>query len=365
MYYGQIWNGFISVGANDGSALTGNLELVDTYTGAAAPPPTPLCSLPVAGGACPTGVGTTEGTSVGLNVLTAYYPGDATHSASTSNPVAVTVLPDTTSATLTGWPNPSPAQQPVTFTATVTGNFAAPTGPVTFTYGSTLLGQINLAPSPGYTSTAVLTTSILPVGSDVITATYGATTDFAGASATFTETITQPAVGGFTLSVTPATSSVGVGYSTLLVVTVTPHGGFSQGVNLSCAGLPNEATCFFDTQTLTTGAYTTNLVVNTTAPHSCGTSTPYFLGSNSGGTGIAPFALPAIAGLLAIFLPGRRRWMRALLAVIVVAGVTQMSGCGTCTDLGTRPATYTFQVWGAATGTSELETQPVTITVTI
>jgi hypothetical protein len=366
MYYGQVWNGFISVAANDGSTLTGNLELIDTYTGAATPPPTPLCSLAVTGGACPTGVGTTEGTSVGLNVLTAYYPGDASHTASTSNPVAVTVMPDITTATLTGSPNPSPAQQPVTFTAIVTGNFAAPTGPVAFTYGSTLLGQVNLVPSGTLnTSTATLITSILPVGIDVITATYGATMDFAAASATFTETITPSIAGAFTLSVTPANSSVGVGYSTLLVVTVTPQNGFSQGVNLSCANLPSEATCFFDTAALSAGAYTTNLVVSTTAPHSCGTTTPYFLGSNGGGRGVVPFALPAIAGLLVIFLPGRRRWMRALLAVIVVAGMTQMSGCGNCTDLGTRPATYTFQVTGAAAGTSEVEAQTVTITVTI
>jgi len=367
MYYGQIWNGYISAIANDGSPLTGDLELVDTYTGAAAPPPNPLCTLPVnLGGACANSVGTTQGTSVGLNVLTAVYPGDVSHTASMSGPVAITVMPDTTSAALIGSPNPSPALQPVTFTATVTGNFAAPAGPVAFTYGNTPLGQINLAPSAtGNTSTATLTTSALPLGIDVITATYGATMDFAGASATFTETITPSLAGGFTLSVTPANSSVGVGYSTLLVVTVTPQNGFSQGVNLSCANLPNEATCFFDTATLSTGAYTTDLVVSTTAPHSCGTTTPYFLGWNGGGRGVVPFALPAIAGLLAIFLPGRRRWMRALLAVIVVAGMTQISGCGTCTDLGTRPATYTFQVTGAATGTSEVEAQIVTITVTI
>jgi hypothetical protein len=366
MYYGQIWNGFLGESANDGSALTGNVELIDTYTGADVPPPLPLCVLPVTGGACPNSVGTTQGTSVGLNVLTAYYPGDATHTASTSPPIAITVVPDLTSAMLTGSPNPSPALLPVTFTATVTGNYAAPTGPVAFFFGNTLLGQVNLVPSAsGNTSTATLTTSILPVGNDLITMTYGATMNFAAAGASFTETITPSISGNFTISVTPASASVGVGYSTLLVVKVTPLNGFSQGVNLSCANLPSEATCFFDIANLTAGNYTTDLVIGTTAPHSCGASTPYFLGSNGGGPGVAPFALPAIAGLLAIFLPGRRRWMRSLLAVILVAGMTHLTGCGNCTDLGTRPATYTFQVTGAATGTSEVESQPVTITVKI
>jgi len=45
--------------------------------------------------------------------------------------------------------------------------------------------------------------------------------------------------------------------------------------------------------------------------------------------------------------------------------VTQMTGCGTCTDLGTRPATYSFQVTGTSTVTNEVQSQSVTITVTI
>jgi hypothetical protein len=301
---------------------------------------------------------------VGVNVLTAYYAGDATHTSSTSAPTAITVLPDTTSATLTGSPNPSPALLPVTFTATVTGNIVAPTGPIAFTFGSTLLGQMQLVPGSGTTSTASVTTSILPVGSDVITATYGATMDFNAASASFTETITPSQAGSFKLTVVPTPVSVGVGYAALLAVTVTPQGGFSQDVKVSCANLPYEATCFFDSTTIAGGSGTTNLVVGTTAPHSCGTTQPYFLGSNGGG-GLAPFALPAIAGLLAIFLPGRRRWLRSLLAVVLVVAATHVTGCGNCTDLGTGPATYTFQVTGTASGTSEVEAQTVTITVTI
>ncbi len=365
MYYGQIWNGQLDARATDNSALSGTVQLIDTYTGPDVPPPNPLCTLPVnLGGACPNSVGTTQGTSVGLNVLTAFYPGDATHTPSTSLPVAITVLPDTTIATLTGSPNPSPASLPVTFTATVTGNIVAPTGPIAFAFGSTLLGQVQLVPGPGTTSTASVTTSSLPVGSDVITATYGATMDFNAASASFTETITPSLTGSFKLTVVPNPVSVGVGYATLLAVTVTPQSGFSQDVKLSCANLPNEGSCFFDSTTIAGGSGTTSLVVGTAAPHSCGTTQPYFLGSNGRG-GLAPYALPAIAGLLAIFLPGKRRWLRALIALVLVAAATQMSGCGNCTDLGTRPATYTFTVTGTSAGTSEVEAQTVTITVTI
>jgi hypothetical protein len=209
-----------------------------------------------------------------------------------------------------------------------------------------------------------VTTSILPIGSDVINVNYGATMDFNAATASFTETITPSLAGSFKVTVAPTPVNVGVGYAALLAVTVTPQGGFSQDVKLSCANLPYEGSCFFDSTTIAGGSGTTNLVVGTTAPHSCGTTQPYFLGSNDGG-GLAPYTLPAIAGLLAIFLPGRRRWLRALIALMLVAGVTQMTGCGNCTDLGTRPATYTFTVTGTSSGTSEVEAQTVTITVTI
>jgi hypothetical protein len=375
MYYGQDWNGTVVVTAADGGALPGTIDIYDAYTGAAASPPAPLCVLPVAGGgSCPAAVGTTEGTSVGSNVITAVYvPGaNDTHTGSTSSPVTITVLQDLTSGpALAGTPNPSPLGQPVTFTAMLTGNYAAPTGPVTFietfppATATTILGTANLTPGTGLSSTATFTTSALPLGTDTITASYAATQNFAAATfPVITETITPSLAGSFTISVTPTPVNVGVGASAVLAVTVTPQNGFSQPLNLTCANLPSEAFCSFGSTTLTGGGGTTSLVIATTAPHSCGTTQPYFIGLN-GGSGAAPFALPAIAGLLSMFVPGRRRWLRGLVALLVVAGVSQMSGCGNCTDLGTRPATYTFQVTGTATETSEMQSQPVTITVTI
>ena len=372
MYYGQIWNGFIQTAANDGSALTGTIELLDAYTGAALPPPNPLCVLPIGGGACPNSVGTTQGTSIGLNVLTASYSGDASHTASTSGPVAITVLADTTTATLTGTPNPQTFGQPVTFTATLTGNAAAPTGPVSIFEifpgpgTETLLGTANLIPGTGFSSTATVTTSTLPVGIDSIQAVYPPTTNFgAAASPIIIETITPPVAGSFTLTVSPASSSVGVGYAGVITVTVTALNGFAQTVNLTCSNLPYESTCLFGSPTITGGGGTSALLVTTTAPHSCNASQPYFQGSNGNGSGIVPIALPALAGLILLFIPGKRRWLRALIAMVVVAGATHLTGCGNCTDLGTRPNTYTITVTGTAATSSETHSQPVTITVAI
>ena len=210
--------------------------------------------------------------------------------------------------------------------------------------------------------------STLPVGTDQITASYAAGQDinFVGAtSAAFPETITKVNTTDFTVSATPNPASVGVGYAALLTVTVTAYNGFAEGVNLSCGSLPNEATCTFAPAAIPSGGGTSMLIVLTTAPHSCGTTQPYFLGGNGGGPHLAPFALPALAGLVAFLIPGKRRWLRALMALIVVAGIAQMTGCGNCTDLGTRPATYTFQVIGTSAGTGEVQSQTVTLNITI
>jgi hypothetical protein len=207
------------------------------------------------------------------------------------------------------------------------------------------------------------------VGTDQITASYavGQDINFNGAtSAAFPETITKVNAADFTVSATPNPASIGVGYAALLTVTVTANNGFAEGVNLSCGNLPNEATCTFAPPTIAAGSSSPSmLIVLTTAPHSCGTTQPYFLGGNGGGPHLAPFALPALAGLVAFLIPGKRRWLRALMALIVVAGTTQMTGCGNCTDLGTKPATYNFQVIGTSAGTGEVQSQTVTLNITI
>jgi hypothetical protein len=113
------------------------------------------------------------------------------------------------------------------------------------------------------------------------------------------------------------------------------------------------------------GAGTTTLFIATSAPHDCNNSTPYFLGSN-GGFGLRPLAVPALAGLVAFCVPGRRRWLRGLLMLAIAAGAMQTSGCGHCTDLATRPGTYTVTVNATTGGSSgQTQSQPVKIHVFI
>jgi hypothetical protein len=74
---------------------------------------------------------------------------------------------------------------------------------------------------------------------------------------------------------------------------------------------------------------------------------------------------PVLAGLLLFYAPKRRRVLKGLLAVLcAVMTMGAITGCGTgnCTDLGTRPGTYTITVTGSAGGA--MMSQKVKLVVT-
>lgn len=118
--------------------------------------------------------------------LTAVYLGD-TNNGPSASPILNQVVKETTSAaTLTASPNPSTQGQIVTFTATITSPTVTPTGPVTFTAGTTVLGTAQLS-----NHKATFTTSTLPVGSTTVKATYAGNSNVAGSSASVTHMV-QP-----------------------------------------------------------------------------------------------------------------------------------------------------------------------------
>jgi hypothetical protein len=118
--------------------------------------------------------------------LTAVYSGDANNLSSASPILNQVVKQATSAATLTASPNPSTQGQIVTFTATITSPTVTPTGPVTFTAGTTVLGTAQLSAQK-----ATLTTSTLPVGSTAVKATYAGSSDLAGSSPSVTQTVQQ------------------------------------------------------------------------------------------------------------------------------------------------------------------------------
>jgi uncharacterized repeat protein (TIGR01451 family) len=154
---------------------------------------------------------------VGSHVVTATYGGDGSFVTSSDSLTQAVNQADTTTA-LTSALNASAFGQSVTFTATVTVNApgaGTPSGVVTFTTASGELGTVNLA-----NGVATVTTASLPVGSHVVTATYGGDDSFAGSLITTTHVVTRSAVA---VAFTPAPNPATYGEMVRTAITVTAH----------------------------------------------------------------------------------------------------------------------------------------------
>jgi len=124
--------------------------------------------------------------AVGVGNITAIYSGDSSNGKSTSSVLMQTVNQAQIVISLTSSPNPSKSGQSVKFTATLTTNGGVPLGQsVTFSYQGTTLGtgKINSV------GVAILSTTALPAGSDIVTATFAGNTNFSSASASTTQTV--------------------------------------------------------------------------------------------------------------------------------------------------------------------------------
>ncbi len=136
---------------------------------------------------------------VGTHQLTAAYAGDTNDQPSTSTSYPEVVNLAQTATVLGSSANPVGLGGAVTFTATVTGSGGTPGGSVQFLDGSSLLGTATL----NQYGAATLTSSALPLGTQILTAQYGGDAyDAASNSSPLTEQI-QAA----TVSVTLTTSS--------------------------------------------------------------------------------------------------------------------------------------------------------------
>ena len=135
---------------------------------------------------------TTTALPSGIYSVTAIYGGDYNFSRSTSTALSLTVNKANSHTTLTSSQNPSDAGQYVTFTATVSRQFSGtPTGTVLFSNGGTTLGTVSLSGKP-----AVFTTTVLPVGTDSISAAYSGDTNFAGSTSNSVSQVVTPMASG-------------------------------------------------------------------------------------------------------------------------------------------------------------------------
>ena len=178
---------------------------------------------------------TTATLSLGTHAITAAYGGSAQFAPSTSAVLNQIVQSRyATSTALSSTPNPSTYGQAVSLTALVTSTGPkVPSGTVTFRNGTTFLGT---AP-PNADGTATLTTGGLPVGANVLTATYKGNDDYAGSvSPEVIQTVTRAPT---TTSLESLRNPSKVGQQVTFVARVT-----------SAAGLPTGTLTFRDGETV-------------------------------------------------------------------------------------------------------------------
>jgi hypothetical protein len=247
---------------------------------------------------------TTATLAVGSQTITAVYGGDAKDGVSTSNAITITVNAATTATTLTPSQSPTSFGQPLTLTATVSGNGGIPTGSVTFSDGTTPLQTVNLVHGA-----ATYTTSTLTDGNHTFTASYGGdANDQTSVSAPLTVAVLQT----INLSVTSTSPNPSVARSNVhFVATITalqgiqPTGSvtFKDGATVLGSGAINGTTATFDTAALSVGTHSIVAAYSGDGSTESFSSAPYSQIINAAGASITltSSANPATFGTLLTF----------------------------------------------------------------
>lgn len=308
--------------------------------------------------------------AVGQHTLSASYSGDSHYAASMSPTVNVNVTQAQTSFATLWWGTSSASiGQTVTPTGTIYGSpqGVSPTGTMTFMDNGTVIGQSSsFVSGPGTEVTASLSYTFTTPGNHALTASYSGDANYLAATTPASNILSV--AGPITASAGSITIS-SPGQSGTTTVTITPNGGFSGAVTLSCSvpAAALETTCGFGTGTnlsptlqvsVNGSPATTNFSVTTTAPHQVASLSIW---QSSG------MAYAVLLGLFAPLFYRHRRIYMVLLAAMLIFGQTACSGGGNSgesgsggskTDPGTPAATYyngfkvTAQIGSGATAYS-------------
>ncbi|MGB0035511.1 MAG: Ig-like domain repeat protein [Candidatus Acidiferrales bacterium] len=137
--------------------------------------------------------------SVGTHTIRATYTGDESFLPSVAKPMSFTITKAATQMAVTASSATVTQGASETFTATInTGSLGnPPTGKVTFSFGGMKIGAVTVTggtdPNTGFASaTASITTTSLPLGMDVITASYSGDGNYTASSGAVTVTIVPP-----------------------------------------------------------------------------------------------------------------------------------------------------------------------------
>lgn len=158
----------------------------------------------------------------------------------------------------------------------------------------------------------------------------------------------------FALTTSTSSQSISAGESAIYNISLTPIGGFTQPIELSCSDQPPGTTCSLPGPLSSTGigAVSTVVTINTSAPTSLGSRTGIPLGGFSTGL-LLVLVFPVFAKSVSNLFGGTMMRSAPSL-VIVVLFLFSFSGCGsggggnTGTSTATPSGTYTIKITGAS-----------------
>jgi len=173
----------------------------------------------------------------------------------------------------------------------------------------------------------------------------------------------------FTMEMNPSSVALQSQQHSITTLTLTSLNGFSDTIDLGCAGLPFAATCAFANSRIALGAnkvLAIQVVVDTGSP--LGSGSQARLGQH-GGTSLAAMCFLPVGSILGLLLWRNKRHLRGglggLLMLLLLAGLsTGLGGCGGLQINGTPPGTYVFQLTATGTGTGVTQAMDMTLTVT-
>ena len=261
---------------------------------------------------------------IGTHSLLVQYSGDSTFLPSSSqSQVLVTGLP--TSLTLLAPSNAASGEQLV-LSASVQSVSGIPTGDVIFHDGLTSIGAAPLDSN----GVAALRVSFLTAGPHSLTASYIGDEKFA-VSAAPAVTI-NISTADFSLTANPSSVTVAAGQSTQFMLTVTPSGGFTGNVALSCAPVTG-ITCAFSPATLaaSTGPVTSSLTVTVSSGTITFSRAPLI---NLDPQTIVPVSIVIALLLGSLLLSCRGRGLRVRRASLIPAMLTLLLGCLSLASIG-------------------------------
>jgi sugar lactone lactonase YvrE len=313
---------------------------------------------------------TYSGLAAGSYTITAVYSGDTNDQGSTGTGVAslvvgtIPTVTDLGSTTTTGTNPQVILVATVLNSASTTGSASlpTPTGTVTFTSGSTVVGT-----SPLDSSGIATLVPALGTGTYSIVATYSGDAQHSP-SASQAVQVSATAT-GFNLTVTPASVSMASKQNSTVTVALTSTNGFADTVGLGCASLPAGVTCHFSSISAvlkSDAVQSVQLTIDTNNPLSGGSSA---MNSHTEkpGTYLAGFLLPfsLFFGWILWRFRKRHAALLSIVLVLLLSGAAMLAtGCSGMTSSSAAPGTYVIQVTGTGANSNIIHYQNVTLTIT-